>query len=131
MILIDTHIWVWLANEDERLKPVYREALNEAMLEAPLMVSDISIWEIQTAVAAGGMTLPIPLEDWFRRATHPTMFDLKRITPDVAIEIDHLGPFHKDPADRIITATARVLEVPLATHDKDIIQSGAVAIWQP
>ena len=60
MILIDTHIWVWLANEDERLKPPSRKALKEAMLEAPLMVSDISLWEIQTGVAAGGMTLPVP-----------------------------------------------------------------------
>ena len=131
MILIDTHIWVWLANGDDRLKPAHHEALYEAMLEAPLLVSDISLWEIQTAVAAGGMKLPVPLAEWFQQSTHPTMFKLKRITPDVVVEIDRLEPFHKEPADRIITATARVLEVPLATHDKDIIQSGAVPIWQP
>jgi len=131
VILIDTHIWFWLTNEDERLKPTYRKALEEAILEAPLMVSDISLWEIQTAVAAGGMTLPVPLADWFRQSTLPPMFELKRITPQVVLEIDRLNPFHKDPADRIITATARVLEVPLATHDRDIIKSGAVPIWRP
>ena len=130
MILIDTHIWVWLANEDERLKPPFRKALKEAVLEAPLMVSDISLWEIQTA-AAGGMTLPLPLADWFRQSTRSPMIELKRITPQVVLEIDRLNPFHKDPANRIITATARVSDVPLATHDSDIIQSGAVLIWRP
>lgn len=130
MIVIDTHIWVWLANEDERLKPPFRKALKEAVLESPLMASDISLWEIQTA-AAGGMTLPLPLADWFRQSTRSPMIELKRITPQVVLEIDRLNPFHKDPANRIITATARVSDVPLATHDSDIIQSGAVLIWRP
>ena len=77
------------------------------------------------------MTLPLPLADWFRQSTRSPMIELKRITPQVVLEIDRLNPFHKDPANRIITATARVSDVPLATHDSDIIQSGAVLIWRP
>ena len=131
MILIDTHIWVWLANQDSRLKPAYRRPLELEIQTHPLLVSDISLWEIQTAVANGGMTLPLPLGDWLRTATNPAVIDLKRITPEVVVELDNLQPFHKDPADRIITATARALDVPLATHDQRIIDSGAVPIWRP
>ncbi|HIG80487.1 MAG TPA: type II toxin-antitoxin system VapC family toxin [Verrucomicrobiales bacterium] len=131
MILIDTHIWVWLANQDSRLKPEYRQSLELEIQNAPLMVSDISLWEIQTAVSNGGMILPMPLDEWFRIATNPSVINFQRITPEVVVEINNLMPFHKDPADRIITATARILEVPLATHDRDIIKSNAVSIWQP
>ncbi|MBC8326017.1 MAG: type II toxin-antitoxin system VapC family toxin [Verrucomicrobia subdivision 3 bacterium] len=131
MILIDTHIWVWLANQDSRLNLDYRRSLELEIQNAPLMVSDISLWEIQTAVACGGMTLPLTLNEWFQKATNPSVVDLQRITSEVVVEINNLIPFHKDPADRIIAATARVLGVPLATHDSDLIKSGAVPIWQP
>lgn len=95
------------------------------------MVSDISLWEIQTAVSNGGMILPMPLNEWFRKATNPSVIDFQRITSEVVVKINNLMPFHKGPADRIITATARVLDVPLATHDRDIIKSNAGPIWQP
>ena len=77
------------------------------------------------------MTLPLTLNEWFQKATNPSVVDLQRITSEVVVEINNLIPFHKDPADRIIAATARVLGVPLATHDSDLIKSGAVPIWQP
>ena len=131
MILLDTHVWIWWINRDPRLAKNELRALDEHLIEGPLFISDISFWEVQTAVAHGKLTLPIPLDAWLTQATRPLLIRPQRITPAVVVEIAKLNPFHKDPGDRIITATARVLGLPLATHDGDIIRSKAVPIWHP
>lgn len=95
--------------------------------EGPLLVADMSLLEIATAVGRGRMRFRVPLRDWLERATSPPLVRLCRITPAVAAELVHLpSDFPKDPADRIIVATARVLGATLATMDTTIIRSRAV-----
>ena len=87
-----------------------------------LAVSAISCWEVGQKVEQGKLSLQLPLDEWFAAATsHPTirMIDL---SPAIALASTRLpGEFHKDPADRMIVATARALDLVLMTADEKIL----------
>jgi PIN domain nuclease of toxin-antitoxin system len=73
-------------------------------------VGTISLWEVAKLVELGRLVLPVALGDWFRDALAYPGVTLVELTPDIAIESTQLpGRFHRDPADQIIVATARVL----------------------
>ncbi len=108
MIVLDTHVWVWWVHGDERLTPAQREAItaNETDL---IGVSAISCWEVAKLVEYERLQLPGPIEEWFDQALSYPGIQLLALTPEIAIESTRLpGEFHRDPADQIIVATARV-----------------------
>ncbi|HSI73246.1 MAG TPA: type II toxin-antitoxin system VapC family toxin [Fimbriimonas sp.] len=120
MILLDTHIWVWWVQGSSRLNSEQRLTLQEAE-GGSIYVSAISLLEISRAVALGGMQLPIPTQSWFETALTYPGIRLIGLTPDIATLAYHLPePFHKDPADRVIVATALTLDVPLMSADQKI-----------
>lgn len=122
MILLDTHIWVWWADGSERLAAAHRQVLTERQEEG-LGVSIISCWEVAKLVESGRLRLGCPLADWMAGALAAPGIALVDLTPQIAIESTSLpGPFHKDPADQIIVATARAHDIPLLTVDGRILQ---------
>lgn len=95
--------------------------------EAPLWVSDITLWEIATLVQLNRLRLRLPLHDWLERAVSPPLVRRIGISPAVAAEVAALpDSFHRDPADRIIVASARTFGATLLTQDRRIVQSGLV-----
>jgi PIN domain nuclease of toxin-antitoxin system len=83
-------------------------------------VSAISCWEIAKLVERGRIDLERDLGEWLRDALEPSAI-LLPLTPRIAIEACKLpGRFHRDPADQIIVATARVHNVSLMTADEKI-----------
>lgn len=122
MIVLDTHIWIWWVHGDAQLPPTYATYLIEHE-PTGLGVSAISLWEVAKLVEHGRLTLPIPLRDWLDQAsTYPGVVILP-LTPAIVVESTTLpGTFHKDPADQIIVATARVEACPLITVDGKIRQ---------
>ncbi len=80
----------------------------------------------------GRIDLPVPYATWLRRAAGTDMLTVLSLNADVVIAVDDLpGTFHGDPADRIIVASARAHDLPLATHDQAIRKSRLVKIWKP
>ena len=121
MIVLDTHILVWWVHEDKRLTQVQREAIAANETDA-VGVSAISCWEIAKLVEYGRLELPSPLEEWFEQALNYPGVQLLALTPEIAIESTRLpGEFHRDPADQIIVATARVYGCSLVTSDDKIL----------
>ncbi len=122
MILLDTHIWVWWVHDPTQLTPSQREAI-AANEEDLIGVSAISCWEVAKLVEYGRLELPCPLEEWFEDALSYPGIQLLALTPEIAVESTRLpGEFHKDPADQIIVATARVYDCPLVTSDEKILK---------
>ncbi len=121
MIVLDTHIWVWWAHGGEQLTPKQIEAI--AANETDLIgISAISCWEIAKLTAYARLELPSPLEEWFEQALSYPGVQILALTPEIAIESTRLpGEFHRDPADQIIVATARVYGCPLVTSDGKIL----------
>ncbi|MBC7261066.1 MAG: type II toxin-antitoxin system VapC family toxin [Chloroflexi bacterium] len=121
MIVLDTHTWIWWVHGDEQLTQAQREAI-EANENDLIGVSAISCWEIAKLVEYGRLQLPSSLEEWFEEALSYPGVQLLALTPEIAIESTRLpGEFHRDPADQIIVATARVYRCPLATSDDKLI----------
>src|SRR5688572_19231185 len=82
---------------------------------------------IATLLELNRIKLSLPLREWLDRATAPPRVECTPITPAVAAEVAALpGWFHRDPADRIIVATARIHGARLLTRDERIIDAGLV-----
>jgi PIN domain nuclease of toxin-antitoxin system len=128
--LLDTHAWVWWVNGERRLGSRILEALNALPPEERPYLSDISLWEAATAVELGRLRLEMSLEAWLGAAAHPATVRVLPVTPEIAVEVARLPKtFHRDPADRLIVATSRVLGLPLLTRDKLIVRSRLVRRW--
>ena len=125
--LLDTHILLWWLAEDPRLSPEQRQVLDKADATTPLWVADITLWEIATLFSLGRIKLHLPLRDWLEQATAPPLVQRIPIMPAIAAEVAAFpDTFHRDPADRIIVATARVLCATLMTRDRRIVEAGLV-----
>ena len=124
---LDTHAWVWWVTEDPRLPPKIAAGIQRTARSEGVWLSAISIWEVANLHERGRVRFDQPLRDWLEQATAPPLVTRMRISPSVAAEVAALPPsFHRDPADRIIVATARVLGADLLTNDTRIIESGVV-----
>lgn len=120
MIVLDTHIWVWWVHDDAQLPETYKEYISKNETHG-LGISAISCWEIAKLVEYGRLMLPVPIEEWFSRALSYPGMQVLALTPQIAIESTQLPPpFHKDPADQIIVATARIHQCPLVSLDEKI-----------
>ncbi|HZH29865.1 MAG TPA: type II toxin-antitoxin system VapC family toxin [Pyrinomonadaceae bacterium] len=117
MIILDTHIWVWWVHGDARLGEKQVEWLEENEA-GELGISVISCWEVAKLVEYGRLVLPCSVADWLDQALAYPGIRLLDLTPRIALESTQLpAVFHRDPADQIIVATARVYNCPLLTVD--------------
>ena len=121
MIVLDTHIWIWHVQGDQRLTADYTNIIQQYE-SIGLGISAISLWEIAKIVHLGRLSLPVSLDDWFIIALAYPGVTLLPLTPQIAIESTQLpGAFHKAPSDQIIVATARIYDCPLMTFDGKIL----------
>ena len=125
--LLDTHVLVWWLNGSDRLSSAQREVVASASAESPLLVSEISLWEVATLHSLGRIELTIPLRSWLDKAVAPPLVRRHGISPAVAAELATLpNSFHRDPVDRILVATARVFGATLLTQNPRIIDAAVV-----
>ena len=121
MIVLDTHVWVWWVDGNKRLSFHQLEVITANETDV-IGVSAISCWEIAMLVKRGELGFSIGLKDWFAQALNYPGVRLIELTPEIAIESTQLpDEFHRDPADRIIVATARINNCPLAISDNKIL----------
>ena len=125
--LLDTHVLLWWLNDPSRLSAGQKRVVEGVTDDAPLLVADISLWEVATLYDVGRIRLRLPLRDWLEKAVAPPRVRRIGVTPAIAAELAALpGALHRDPADRILVATARVYGATLLTHDKSLLASGLV-----
>jgi PIN domain nuclease of toxin-antitoxin system len=130
MILIDTHVVLWLAFDEDRLSKAASEAIVESrrMGEA-VAISDITLWEVALAAHKKRVPLKASTEEFLEEIER--LFQVFPITGRVSALGSKLPPeFPRDPADRIIVGTALERGLPLVTADSAIRRSRAVpTIW--
>ena len=119
MVVLDTHVWVWWVHGDSRLPAALRAYIDAQ--QTGIGVSAISCWEIAKLVEYNRLILTLPVSDWMKQALSYPGIRLLELTPEIAIESTQLPqPFHKDPADQMIVATARIHGFALVTCDTKI-----------
>lgn len=122
MILLDTHVWIWLADESDRLGPAHSKHI-EQHRSTGLGISVISCWEVAKLMQYNRLKLACTLEEWMEGALKLPGIILLELTPRIAIESTKLpGNFHRDPADQLIVATARLHDLKLLTTDEKILK---------
>ena len=127
-ILLDTCAILFLSNDDPCITGSVRTALNEA---TSVFVSPISAAELACLQERKRIILPTHWKLWFREAVRRNSWQVLDITMTVAEEAYSLpDTFHPDPADRILTATARLNQLKLLTTDRKLLDYPHVhAAW--
>lgn len=116
--VLDTHAWIWWVTSDRRLSRRARTAIDRAQGRGELWVSMISIWEIAKKIEQGQLALDRPLEEWLEAGLSSEGLHVAEMTRPILIDSCRLPqPFHGDPADQIIVATARAHSATLVTRD--------------
>ncbi len=130
MILVDTHVVVWLAFDQSQISAKAKGAIDDARKNADgLAISDITLLELATLASKGRIRLDISLES-FLREVEARFVVLPISGRACARGMGFPASYPKDPADRIIGATALVEGLSLLTADREIRRSRAVqTIW--
>lgn len=120
--LLDTHAWIWAANDDKRLPKNIRSLLGAAA-RTEVALLDISLWEAGRVHRAGELTSGDPAA-WFAEAL--SRVTLIPLAADIVLAEQALPWTHRDPADRLIVSAALVRGLRILTVDRLILSSGLV-----
>jgi len=119
--LLDTHVWIWMNLEPQKLGAEALKILSSPEKSGELFLSAISIWEFSKLLEKKRLQITCHPEKWIWEALDIPGLQLAPLTPSIAYNSTCLpGPFHDDPADQIIVATAREEDAVIITADKRI-----------
>ena len=130
MILLDTHVLIWLISDVERLsKPALREVQKARSAGEAISISSISLLETASLVEKKRISIALPLQPFLESLE--SSFNVLALTSRSCAKTTELPPdYPRDPADRIIGATALTEGLTLITADHNIIRSRAVpVVW--
>ena len=124
-VLLDTNAIIWLVSEAP-MAPDSVDTIRRAADAGQLLVSPISAWEIGLLAMSGGLEFRPTPQAWFAQMLEMPSVRLTPLTPEAAIDSAFLpGNFHRDPADRLLIATARRLAATIVTRDRQILAYAA------
>ena len=131
MIILDTHTWLWWVSNPENLSLPARKIIDSTVENDVILISSISAWEVALLVAKRRLQLTIEVSDWIAKSERLPFVKFIPIDNSIAVKSVSLPkPFHSDPADRIIVATATTIGASLITKDERILNYPHVeTIW--
>lgn len=113
--LLDTHTWLWMLTEPDRLRPEIRELLTDPREE--LLLSAVSSWEIAIKYRLGRLPLPEPPMTYVPDRIRRTGVTLLAVEHDHALRVSELPERHRDPFDRLLICQAQALGIAVITTD--------------
>ena len=131
MIVADTHIIIWDALKPEILSPHAKKAMREANQQDGIIFCEISLWEIAMLMRKDRLSVDVGYQEFIRLVSSSNRYVFKGISPEIAeLSTQLLSDTNKDPADRIISATAVIEKAKLVTSDKSLRRSKEIStIW--
>jgi PIN domain nuclease of toxin-antitoxin system len=127
MILLDTHVVVWLALEPAKLSRPAQAAIRAARLRGELAISAITLLELAWLAENGRVETSLSVESFVRQCT--SKMTVLPLTPEIAARaVSFPESYPKDPQDRLIGATALMEGIQLVTHEKKIKNSGLIPV---
>lgn len=119
MILLDTHALIWWVSEPSRIPEKARRRIDAAVDAGALVaVSAISVWEVAMLVSRDRLTFTMSAEQWISHVEALPFLTFLPVDNRIAMRSVHLVDFpNRDPADRIIAATALGVDATVVTAD--------------
>jgi len=129
MILLDTHVLVWLLLSPKKLSKAASSAIRRAQAADGMAISAMSLIELASLIAANRVDVIGSVEQTLENLTRDV--EIRPITLEIAAASVYLPPdFPRDPADRAIAATAQVESLPLVTADTRILKYRRIqTVW--
>ena len=131
VIVLDTHVWIWFVSDPAQISPQANETIESAMNKNEILISSISTWEIALLVQKNRLKLTTDVVDWVSHSEKLPFISFLPIDNSIALKSAHLPqPFHEDPADPFIVATAREERATILTKDPRILEYRHVrSLW--
>jgi PIN domain nuclease of toxin-antitoxin system len=131
VILLDTHVLLWVVTSPGKLSRAAAREIRKAQQEGGCAIASISLWELALLFARGTLRASGTIEAAIREIVERSAANVLEITPDIAgLAMAFPESYPKDPGDRLIGATARALGLTLITQDERILASPLVrTIW--
>jgi PIN domain nuclease of toxin-antitoxin system len=129
--ILDTHIWIWWHMRPQNLSEQVTSLIGDISKYSELLLSAISPWEFSKLLEKGRIGISDDPEDWIDLALDMPRLRLIPLSPTIAYRSTILPqPFHNDPADQIIVATAREENALILTKDERILSYPYVrSLW--
>ncbi len=121
-LLLDTCAAIWFFEGSNELSSQTVQLIDDAVHRNEILVSAISLWEVAQLKSQNRVSLSLPVKEWLNQLVAIPGLNLLPITPEIASLSCELQGFHKDPADRIIVASALISQAKLVTRDKLMIK---------
>jgi PIN domain nuclease of toxin-antitoxin system len=129
VVVLDTHVLLWWAVDPDKLSSDAAASL-AAMERHGGFASSISIWELGVKIQRGKLEIGISIDEFARRIRKSGIIELLAVTTATWLRSLELDWEHRDPADRVIVATALLQDVPLITADSEIRRfRGVSCVW--
>ena len=131
MIVADTHVIIWDALKPELLSAKAKKAFREANQQDGIIFCEISLWEIAMLMGKDRFSVDVGYQEFIRLVSNSNRYVFKGIAPEIAeLSTQLFSDTNKDPADRIICATAVIENAKLVTSDKALRRSKEIStIW--
>jgi len=120
MLLLDTHVLIWLDEGNPRLGNMALRTIIESLAAGQLGVATISFWEVAMLIEKQRLTMQTELEVWRSDLLQTGLLEIP-LRGTTALRAGQLRMFHGDPADRMIVATAIENGATLMTADTKIL----------
>ena len=114
-LLLDTHIFIWWADQPEKLSPAALSALEDEANE--LLLSVASVWEMQIKIQLRKLKLSLPLKDLIKNQQETNDLTVSPVTLTHVLALDTLPLHHKDPFDRLLIAQSIEEDLTLVSAD--------------
>ena len=114
-LLLDTHIFIWWADEPEKLSPATLSALEDEANE--LLLSVASVWEMQIKIQLGKLKLSLPLKELVKTQQETNELMVSPVALTHVLALDALPFHHKDPFDRLLIAQGIAEGLTIVTAD--------------
>ena len=131
MILLDTHVILWLVLAPERMSRPAASAIRRARVSEGIAIAAVSLLELATLLSRGSVRYSGTLDSAVRTIVESSGANVRPVTPEIAaLATQFPEDYPRDPSDRLIGATARAEGIPLVTRDERIRRSPLLkTIW--